>query len=128
MTERGRNPETDIQNEILIVINTYATQAGLRAYRINNGAVYDNARGIYRKPGQFAAAGISDILILARGGKVIFLEVKTPTGQLTESQETFKAMCAIADVPYEVARCREDALAILRKYGIIGGELDGIGK
>lgn len=121
------NPETIIVNECLIAMNTYATQAGLKAFRVNSGGVYDAARGTYRKQGQFAAKGISDIVVLARGGKTIWMEVKTPTGHLQDSQREFAATCERCGLPYEVVHSKEEALEVLRKYKIIGNELDKLG-
>jgi hypothetical protein len=126
----AKNPETEIMRQCLITINMFELQNGVKAYRINSAGVYNEAIGQYMKSSQFAAKGIADILIIAqpdRGnpqGKVIFLEVKTPKGRLSDSQVQFKAQCDKFCIPYEVARSPEDARVVLRKYNIIGGELD----
>jgi hypothetical protein len=118
----SKNPETDIVNECLYLLNMYP---GVIAKRVNTAGVYNEERGAYMKAGNMAARGNADILIRAKG-IVIFLEIKTPTGTLNDNQKEFKADCEATQTNYEVARCKQDALNVLRKYHIIGHELEGI--
>lgn len=121
----AKNSETEIVNQILLTINMFP---GVIARRVNTAGVWNEERHVHMKPGPMTAVGMSDILIRAKGyqgqkGIVIFLEVKTATGVLNDNQRQFAADCDKTGCIYEVARSRDDALAILRKYKIIGGEL-----
>ena len=117
--------ETEIQRQILIGINMFSNQNGVKAYRVSNAGIYDFKRGEYRKAGQFSAKGISDIIVIAPY-KVVFLEVKSENGRINENQANFKSHCDFCAVPYIIVRSRQEALAVLRQEGIIGGELNGI--
>lgn len=46
-------------------------------------------------------------------GKIIHLEMKTPTGKLSERQLAFQEQCALDNVPYFVIRSLEDIIGIV---------------
>jgi hypothetical protein len=56
--------------------------------------------------------GISDLIAL-KAGKVYFIEVKKPTGKLSEYQERFQAEVKERGCNYVVVRCVEDVKEIL---------------
>jgi hypothetical protein len=80
------------------------------------------------QPGPWHPDGLADIMILCQGGKVIFLEIKTPTGTQLPSQVEFEAVCKRCGAPYAIVRSSKEALDVLRRLNVIGGELDRIGK
>ena len=117
------NPETQIVTDILLGINMFPN---VIARRVNSTGIPDG--GAWRKQGSMSAVGMSDIIIRAKRpreteGVVIFLEVKTETGHLNDNQRQFAADCERMGCIYEVARSRHDALEVLRKHKVIGGEL-----
>lgn len=63
-------------------------------------------------------AGVSDLIIMAPGGKGYGLEVKTSTGVLSDKQKEFRAKCEELGWPYAVARSVDEAVAIVKKWGI----------
>ncbi len=56
--------------------------------------------------------GISD-LIAMRDGKVIFIEVKTPTGKQSEYQKQFERICKAHGCRYIIARSTADIAELL---------------
>lgn len=64
-------------------------------------------------------AGVSDLVLMGKDGRAYFLEIKTPTGKLSESQKKFQALCAARGWPYAVARSVAEATAQAREWGLI---------
>jgi len=64
-------------------------------------------------------AGISDLVLIGPSGQAHFLEIKTATGRLSESQERFRAMCEKRGWNYAVVRSVDEALDVCRKWGIL---------
>lgn len=65
----------------------YLALAGIFAWRNNTTGVYDPARGQFRR--FQGLKGVSDILGVLPGGKMLAIECKQPTGRLSASQEEF---------------------------------------
>ena len=124
----SKNPETDIQHDILCALSLFEGQSGYKVYRMNNGGVWSRKANCYMQPGPWHPVGLADIMILCQGGKVVFMEVKTPTGTQLPSQVEFEKVCKRCGAPYAIVRSSKEALDVLRKAGIIGGELDRLGK
>lgn len=76
--------EHDIQNEIRLRLS----EMGYAVFRTNVGT-FSTSDGRYIKSG--LPKGFSD-LIAVRGGRIYFIEVKTPTGRVRPEQETFLAV------------------------------------
>lgn len=62
--------------------------------------------------------GVSDFIILLRGGRVACLELKTTSGRLSAGQIEFRATCLLLGIPYEIARTLEEALDCLKLFGV----------
>jgi hypothetical protein len=88
-----RQPET----AILRVCAGYLRAAGWFVIRIQQGL------GAHK--------GISD-LICVRKGRVVFAEVKTAKGRLSDWQDGFRQTIANEGGEYVVLRCLEDAIAM----------------
>lgn len=63
--------------------------------------------------------GVSDLVIVLPGGKVCFLELKAPGGEIGLHQITFAERCEATGAPYAIARSTEEAHAILTKWGAL---------
>ena len=63
-------------------------------------------------------AGVSDLIVMGQDSKAHFLEIKTATGRLSESQKKFEALCLKKDWPYAVARSVDEAVEIVKKWGL----------
>jgi len=64
-------------------------------------------------------AGISDLILIGADCRAYFMEVKTPTGRLSESQSRFRDLCEKKAWPYSVVRSVEEALDVCRKWCIL---------
>jgi hypothetical protein len=84
------------------------------------------ASGEYRTPATAAklkrmgvVAGFPDFLFVSPGGVVFFLELKRRGGRLTEAQTEFAAWCKAHAVPLALAHDFNEALAVLKTWGVI---------
>lgn len=58
--------------------------------------------------------GVTDTLIVnERRSKMTFMEVKIPTGRLSEDQMEFKRLCILCNIPHAVATSVEQAKEII---------------
>ncbi len=64
-------------------------------------------------------SGISDLIIIGSDGRAYFMEVKTETGRLSESQKRFQAYCATKGWIYTVVRSVDDAIDFCKKYQLL---------
>jgi hypothetical protein len=76
----------------------------------------DAAAGDAVKAGRMIALGllpgVSDLIVVLPS-RCIFLELKTPTGRLSEAQVRFREKIEALGHQYAVARTLDDALAIV---------------
>lgn len=68
--------------------------------------------------GDGAQAGFPDLIVIAPGGKTLFLEVKTKSGKLSEAQKDFANDLQMMGHNYAVVRSIEDARAAFDRAGI----------
>jgi len=66
---------------------------------------------IRMQQGPLSHKGLSD-LICVRKGRVVFCEVKTATGRLSDWQQAFRQVIVNEGGEYVVLRCLEDAIAM----------------
>jgi len=111
--------EIDIQRDILMSIGMYPQ---LKAFRMNNAAIYDAKRGCYRSPGPWFPKGLPDIMILSDIG-ISWLEVKQPGKDQSDDQIDFQSTCDKYHIKYAVVTSPAEAREFLRFWGVIGGEL-----
>jgi hypothetical protein len=64
-------------------------------------------------------AGVADLVIMGYGGQACFLEIKTESGRLSESQKTFRDLCQKRGWPWGIARSVEEAIEQCRTWSII---------
>lgn len=96
--KRGEPTEKEIQNDI----RRYLQLRGWYVIRIQQG--------------MGAHKGLSD-LIAVKDGRVVFAEIKTPRGRLSEYQREFEQALAAHGGEYAVLRSVEDAMR-LDRYGV----------
>lgn len=98
--------ESDIQNSIRLALNPYAV-----IFRVNSGKVR-MTDGRYFDTG--VPNGFSDLTGFRKSdGKMIFIEVKTPTGKLRKEQKHFLETVKQYDVIAGVARSPEQAVDLV---------------
>lgn len=64
-------------------------------------------------------SGISDLIIIGQDGRAYFMEVKTETGRLSESQKRFQAFCQSKGWIYGIVRSVDDAISFCKKYQLL---------
>lgn len=120
----SKNPETDICNQICYNLAMYETQNCLKVYHMYVGGIFNVAADCYQKTGPFHPKGMSDVLVLASGGRSFWLEVKVPGGRQREDQVEFQRIVEGLGHIYAVVHNAAEAREVLRKAGVIGQELE----
>ncbi len=110
------NPESGIQTAIIQFLDA-ALPPSCRAFAVPNGGNRDKITGaILKREG--VKAGVPDIVIVRNGGAVAFLEVKTASGRLSNSQVEWRDWCGVNSVPHAVVRNVNDVEAFLRDLNV----------
>lgn len=107
--------ESEIQSLILLE----ASKRGHRLWRTNAGNV-KNEQGFHVK---LMPKGYPDLTGFRKtDGKFVVIEVKKPTGRLSEHQKKFAEWAKTQPIIYGVARSKEDAIHIIENglngYGV----------
>jgi hypothetical protein len=98
-------PEGEVQKAIL----DYLSVRGIFHWRVNTGAMRRNGRLV-----RFGTAGVSDIIGVLPGGRILAIEVKAPKKYPTEAQKDFLAQVKAAGGVGFVAYGVEDVAEHLR--------------
>lgn len=101
--------ETKIQNDIRVALSE------LGIVRRNNVGTFVTLDG---RPIVIGIPGESDLTLFCRGGRTVFIEVKTPTGRQSKKQKKFQAAVERLGFEYIIMRSVEDAKRFIEK-GII---------
>lgn len=96
--------ETKLQNAIRAALSEYGF------VRRNNVGTFLTA---YGTPITLGVPGESDLTVFCKGGRTVFLEVKTPTGRQSKAQKHFEKHIKSLGYEYYVVRSVEDALKIV---------------
>lgn len=87
----------------------------------NGGELAKGWRSWQRLRDEGALPGAPDLLILAPGGRVAFVEVKTAKGTLTDNQRAMSEYLLRNGFDYAVVRSVEAALQVAREWGLTRG-------
>ena len=98
--------ETQLQNAIRLKLSAY----GLTV-RNNVGTFLT----VYGMPIVIGVPGMADLTLFARGGKTIFIEVKTRSGRLSAAQKQFRDRVSELGFEYIVIRSVEEAEKLCSK-------------
>ena len=77
--------EKEIENAIL----DYLTLLPGTYFKNNTVGIYDPIKKVHRKPGKHHRNGVSDILGIDANGRFVAIEVKTPSGKVSDNQKLF---------------------------------------
>lgn len=100
------------ESEIQKAICDYLAYKNYFFWRSNNIPVFDPGKnGGFRAMPKYSMKGIPDIIIV-KNGTVIFLEVKTPVGVMSDSQLEFQKKCILEKVNYHVVKSIDDVMLI----------------
>jgi hypothetical protein len=103
---RDGNREARVQAAIIQWIRAAAPNV-LAFHPPNGGWRSKSAAARFRWLG--AVAGLPDIVLIAPGGKVFFLEVKAPGGTLNADQRAIRDRLVALGTPPAIVRCIDDA-------------------
>ena len=98
--------ESEIQSEIMLE----ASKRGHRLFRSNAGTIQTKHGGVVK----LYPRGYPDLTGFRKGdGKFVVIEVKKPSGRLSEHQKKFAEWASTQPIIYGVARSKEDAIKII---------------
>lgn len=81
-------------------------------WRNNTTPIYDPTRQAFRAMPKYALRGVADIIVIADGGKAVFLEIKRPGGKQSEDQIIFEERCTQVGATYAVITDVEQLIAL----------------
>lgn len=116
---RRSTPEADIQRAIVQALR-FALPRDAIVHHCANEITEAGPRGARRQAmlvGMGVHAGFADLIVIS-GGRVLFLEVKSPTGRLRKSQEIFRDMVAAQGFGWALVRSVDEALGALADHGL----------
>jgi hypothetical protein len=116
-------PETELQIQVANVLRLYEALRGFIFFSVPNELLGSaTGRGGMGRMARFKRMGlrpgVTDIVIV-RGGKAFFLELKSPVGVQSDSQIQFCADATRAGAECAVARSFDEALDALSMWGIL---------
>lgn len=113
-----KTPEADAQRAIVALLRVVLPRGSIVHHSANEvtggGAKARQRQAILVGMGVFA--GFSDLIIISEG-RVMFLEVKSRAGRLTEAQERFRDLVRAQGLPWALVRTPQDAVAALQAAG-----------
>lgn len=114
--------KTDIsEHKLQVSFLDYLTVAGRRDlywFAVPNAGLRSMRVGAMMKA-EGLRPGVADLCFMLPAGRVGWLEFKTRTGSLSVYQQGFKHRCEMLDHPYAVARSLDEAIAIVRGWGVL---------
>ncbi len=115
---RRSTPEADAQRGIVQALR-FALPHDAIVHHCANEVTDAGPRGARRQAilvGMGVHAGFADLIVIS-GGRVLFLEVKSPTGRLRKSQEVFRDTVVTQGFGWALVRTVDDALGALADHG-----------
>lgn len=113
---KREHPEADLQRQVVQLLRV----------ALPAGAIVHHSANEQRRGGRAAQGialgmgvhpGFADLLVLV-AGRVLFLELKSPTGRLSPAQVEFRAAALGQGFGWSLVRSIDDALAALREWNI----------
>lgn len=115
---RRSTPEADAQRAIVQALR-FALPRDAIVHHCANEVTEPGPHGARRQSilvGMGVHAGFADLIVLS-AGRVLFLEVKSPTGRLRKSQEVFRDTVSTQGFGWALVRSVDDALSALADHG-----------
>lgn len=117
MTRRG-TPEADLQRAVVHALR-FALPRGTIIHHSANEVAEPGPRGARRQAilvGMGVHPGFADLMVIS-GGRVLFLELKSPKGRLRVEQEAFRDAVLAQGFGWALVRSLDDALGALADHG-----------
>ena len=115
---RRSTPEADAQRAIVQALRVALPRDAI-VHHCANEVTEAGSRGQIRQSilvGMGVHAGFADLIVIS-GGRILFLEVKSPSGRLRKSQEVFRGTVCAQGFGWALVRSVDDALAALADNG-----------
>ena len=115
---RRSTPEADAQRAIVQALRVALPRDAI-IHHCANEVTEPGSRGQIRQSilvGMGVHAGFADLIVIS-GGRVLFLEVKSPSGRLRKSQEVFRDTVCAQGFGWALVRSVDDALGALADHG-----------
>ncbi len=115
---RRSTPEADAQRAIVQALRVALPRDAI-VHHCANEVTEAGSRGQIRQSilvGMGVHAGFADLIVIS-GGRVLFLEVKSPSGRLRKSQEVFRDTVCAQGFGWALVRSVDDALGALADNG-----------
>jgi hypothetical protein len=104
--------EKDIQESICRYLDQVKKQKGFTFWRQNNTSIYDSTIGNFRRQAKWSLNGVSDIIVIKKGGGFVGLECKRSSTKQDPEQINFEKMIKDVGGEYYVVRSIEDVQKI----------------
>ena len=117
MKRRG-TPEADLQRAVVHALR-FALPRGTIIHHSANEVAEPGPRGVRRQAilvGMGVHPGFADLMVIS-GGRVLFLELKSPKGRLRVEQEAFRDAVLAQGFGWALVRSLDDALGALADHG-----------
>jgi hypothetical protein len=117
MKRRG-TPEADLQRAVVSALRV-ALPKGAIVHHCVNEITEPGPRGAKRQAilvGMGVHPGFADLIVLSQG-RVLFLELKSIKGRLSDAQEAFRAAVLAQGFGWALVRSLDDALGALADHG-----------
>jgi hypothetical protein len=114
---KPRRPEQALQIQIAQALPRFLKPEVLFYHCPNGGYRTPREAAIFRAMG--VRAGVADLCFVVPPGKAVFVELKAPKGQLTQSQKDFAMAATVAGAVYGTAKSLEDVLGLLDTVGAL---------
>ena len=114
---RRSTPEADAQRAIVQALRVALPRDAV-IHHCANEVTEAGSRGQIRQSilvGMGVYAGFADLIVIS-GGRVLFLEVKSPSGRLRKSQEVFRDTVCAQGFGWALVRSVDDALGALADH------------
>lgn len=115
---RRHTPEGDLQRAVVHALR-FALPRGTIIHHSTNEVAEPGPRGAKRQAilvGMGVHPGFADLMVIS-GGRVLFLELKSPKGRLRGEQEAFRDAMLAQGFGWALVRSLDDALGALADHG-----------
>ena len=115
---RRRTPEADLQRAVVHALRVALPRTAI-IHHCANEVAEPGARGAKRQAilvGMGVYPGVADLMVLC-AGRVLFLELKSPSGRLRPAQARFRDAVRAQGFGWALVRSLDDALGALADHG-----------
>lgn len=110
--------EADLKTSVIDYLQYKMNMRQLWFTRLNSGTFILESEGQFRRRITGCPKGTADILVIT-AGRVIFFELKTETGRMSNAQASFKLAVEEQKAEYYVIRSVNEAIGVIE--GLKGG-------